>query len=51
LTRNAAEKLREEDGEKGLRNMKCADYQSSKGDNECLPQCAASGISHFAQGV
>ena len=51
LARHAAEQLHEEDGKERLRNMKCADNQSSKGDNECLPQCATSGLSHFAQGV
>ena len=51
LARHAAEQLHEEDGKERLRDMKNANNQ--RGERHCkdLPQCAASGLSHLAQGV
>jgi hypothetical protein len=51
LARHAAEQLNEEDGKERLRDMKNANNHRSEGHGEGLTQCAASGLSHLAQGV
>ena len=51
LARHAAEQLRKEDGKERLRDMKNANNQRGEGHGEGLTQCAASGLSHLAQGV